>query len=137
MTFVLLKTIFSNFAGNYCIRVRLLGVCNHEQFAVLSYVDETASYEVRVGEYEGYGSVAAQCRAGVEIPIVATLNHPNTTCNNRLDNNMCSSDLAALKADPSIIDAEADERFYLAFNNYAVRPVDLFQQDRYEHFMSE
>lgn len=124
-------------SGNYCVRVKLLGVCNHEQFAVLSYIDENESHSVLVEEYEGYGSEAAQCRAGVEIPIGATLNHPNTTCHNRIDNNLCSTDLAALKADPALLAADVDKRFYLAFNNYAVRPQDLFQENHYQHFMSE
>lgn len=125
------------YSGNYCVRVKLLGVCNQEQFAVLSYVDEGSSHAVLVDEYESYGLEAAKCRSETEIPIVATLNHPNTTCYNRIDNNLCSSDLAALNADPTVLSAEVDERFFLAFNNYAVSPHDLFQENHYEHFMSK
>ncbi|XP_063700380.1 uncharacterized protein LOC134830740 [Culicoides brevitarsis] len=122
--------------GNYCVRVKLLGVCNHEQFAVLSYVDADASYEVAVSEYEAYGSEGARCRAAEELPIGATLNHPNTTCHNPLTRNLCSTDLAALAADTELLKAPVDERFYLAFNNYAVSPHELFQENRYEHFMN-
>lgn len=117
--------------------MKLLGVCNHEQFAVLSYIGEGASHSVHVDEYASYGREAARCRAGVDIPILTTLNHPNTTCANHNDNNLCSSDLAAQNADPTVLSAKVDEVFYLAFNNYAVSPHDLFQENRYEHFMSK
>uniref|UniRef100_A0A336LRE1 CSON012189 protein n=1 Tax=Culicoides sonorensis TaxID=179676 RepID=A0A336LRE1_CULSO len=122
--------------GNYCIRVRLLGICNHEQFAILAYVPQGSNYNVSVSEFKSYADVGAQCRDGVDIPVIASLNHPNTTCYNEKDHNKCSSDLAALQADPDLIAAKVDERFYLAFNNYAVSKHDLFQENHYEHFMN-
>lgn len=59
------------------------------------------------------------------------------TCNDPTNHHYCPTDLISLNVDESLLNATVDQRFFLGFNNYDVDVDDLFQTNRYEHFLSD
>lgn len=125
--------------GVYCIKVKLLGECDEDggivQYGVLAYSN---SSEITIEENIEYANVVAKCRKiGDEMIGKSFVNHPNMTCNDPTNRHYCPTDLISLNVNETLLNATVDHRFYFGFDNYEVDFDDVFQENRYEHFLAD
>lgn len=125
--------------GVYCVKVKLLGECDEDggivQYGILAYSN---SSNITVEEYIEYGREAENCRdIGDEMIGTSFVNHPNMTCNDPTNHHYCPTDLISLNVDESLLNATVDQRLVFGFDNYEVDYDEVFQTNRYEHFLSD
>uniref|UniRef100_A0A182NBB3 Uncharacterized protein n=1 Tax=Anopheles dirus TaxID=7168 RepID=A0A182NBB3_9DIPT len=123
--------------GTYWVRVRAIGFCNverREEFAVLSYTDETDSVPEEELAYPQRNPPTWDER----FPSGTVLNNPNATCYVPGDDDLCVADLESheLYRDDDLIDATPDKTFRVLFNTFTADPAILFSGDGYVRYMT-